>query len=226
MPIGMSDEPGHMDRQRLRIARSQAKARLTAINQIYSAQLLASMRIELGMVVRSASPLLPTLVESEGLTLDDAVKLLGTGVALPPGGGWLDLHAAHRSDCHMLRYYVAGLSRGKRSTPSRYEHRIDLASGGYLLLQVEQHSLELMAYIGCVRLCTRFGRLRIRLPERLTETLLSACVGRLVEEVVDHVSLRGRGWRIEAVEDYGTPLSRQTLVVATGSLPYVMPWAR
>lgn len=94
------------------------------------------------------------------------------------------------------------------------------------MVHVVDHSIELIARIGRVYLFTLFGELRVELDDELPEVILSACIGWLIDEIVDHEALRGRGWRIVAVEESYPPLQGQTLVVATGSVPYRMPWAR
>lgn len=93
-------------------------------------------------------------------------------------------------------------------------------------LEVANHSLEVEGRIGPVKFETLFGTLRIELDCRLPETLAAACVGRLVGDVIDQVSLRGHEWLVTGVEDSYLPHLGQTLVVATGSIAYRMPWAR
>jgi hypothetical protein len=48
----------------------------------------------------------------------------------------------------------------------------------------------------------------------------------LAGEVVDHTALRGRDWRITAIEEPPSPALGQTLVVETGSTVFRMPWTR
>lgn len=91
-------------------------------------------------------------------------------------------------------------------------------------IEVVDHSLEVNARIGPVIFASRFGELRVELVEEVPETLFLGCVGRLIEEVVDHVALRGRGWRVIAVENPELDVG-QVLVVAAGSVEYRMPWA-
>ncbi|MDY7524630.1 hypothetical protein [Sphingomonas sp. 10B4] len=90
-------------------------------------------------------------------------------------------------------------------------------------VRVDVHSIEVRVRLKTVTFDTCFGLLRIELGRHLPETLAIACVGRLVIEVVDHLSLRGSGWRIAAVE--ATSIG-SVLVVVTGSAAYRLQWAR
>lgn len=87
------------------------------------------------------------------------------------------------------------------------------------------HSVELNARIGRVWLETRFGELRVELMDEIPGTIFTACVGRLIEEIVDHEALRGRGWRVVAIEEPSL-VGGQALIVAMGSVGYRMPWMR
>lgn len=80
--------------------------------------------------------------------------------------------------------------------------------------------------MGPVRFGTRFGELRLELIDKIPQTVFIACRGRLVEEVVDHVALHGRKWRIDKVEDAKLPGTGQVLLVLTDPIGYRLPWAR
>lgn len=126
----------------------------------------------------------------------------------------------------VLRHYVAGLHpKGGAAIPS-YGYRMDRATGGWLRIEVMDHSVEVRGGIGPIFFETRFGELRVELTEEIPQTLLTGSIGRLIEEVVDHAALRGRGWRIVAVEDAALPDLGQMVVVMTGSVGYQLPWAR
>lgn len=161
----------------------------------------------------------------EGLTLDDAVALLQPLAGWPSRPRLSGPRGARPLYAHMLRPDVAGVPPMQISESALIGHRFHRAEGGYLHLKVVDHSLELEAQVGPAFMISRFGELRIELDFELPQTLFTACVGRLIEEVVDHQVWRGRGWRIVAIEE-GFVLWSQTLVVAMGSVPYRMPWAR
>ena len=204
----------------------RAHARVHAIDEERSTALQAAFRDEIGAVVRSASPFLISLLGTEGLALDEAVlaleaqpgwprrpRLAGLG---PKGHGFYD---------HVLRKYSAGMLARGLSQPPLHGFTIEIA-GGWIRVEVVDHSLEVSGGIGPVRFRTRFGELRLELIEEMPQTVFIACTGRSVEQVVDHVALRGRGWRIDAVEDARLPVIGQVLVVMTGSVVYRLPWAR
>lgn len=186
---------------------------------------LAAFRAEIGAVVRSASPLLVSLLVGEGLTLDDAAAMLRPQTCWPARPRLSGSLTGRRVHPHLLRYQMIGLSNGQLSEPPLHGRRIERADGGYILVQVADHSIDLNAQIGRVWLETRFGELRVEFMDKVPETLFTGCVGRLIEEVVDHKTLRGRGWRIVAIEETSL-ISGQTLIVATGSVAYTMPWMR
>lgn len=183
---------------------------------------------EIGATVRSASPFLISLVASQGKSVDELVGRIGPGDQWPR---WPSLtrSVGFRAARETHEKFVISTASGWKPTIRLrgFGHRITfLRSGGdWADLEIVKHSLELEGQIGMVKFETLFGTLRLRLDGRLPETLAMACVGRPVEDVIDHASLRGRGWRVTEVDDSASPLA-QTLVVATGSTPYRAPWAR
>lgn len=93
-------------------------------------------------------------------------------------------------------------------------------------LEIVAHSIEVEARIGGLVFETLFGVLRIALERRLPETLAAGCVERLIESVIEHAALCGRGWMITGIEEPVSPTLAQALIVATGSTAYQMPWTR
>lgn len=228
---GMPDAPTDGDRRRIRNARRDARARNREIEAARDAAVVEAFRVELGVAVRSASPLLIAMLAIEGVTLDDAV---GT---LEPMSGWparprLSTTTAKSVNAHLMRYYMATrVSQFARRPPAQITERplvsrmFRRAGGGYVEMQVADHSLEVEVRIGPALIKTRFGELSIELDFDLPATILAGSVGRLVEEIVDHEAWRGRGWRIAATADEDFPLG-QRLIVVTGSIDYRMPWMR
>jgi hypothetical protein len=217
------DAPTAGDRVRLRRARREARARVLLIETAREDALLAAFRAEVGAVVRSASPLLVSLLADEGLTLDGVVALIRPLVYWPARPRLSGRLTGRRVHPHLLRYHMIGLSNGQLSEPPLHCHMIERADGGYLIVQVADHSVELNALIGRLWLETRFGELRVEFMDPIPETIFTASVGHLIEEIVDHHALRGRGWRIVAIQE-PTAVSGQALVVAMGSVEYRMPW--
>lgn len=221
---GPTDPPTLADLHRLRKARVRAHARVAAIDEEHTDALQAAFRKEIGDVVRSASPFLVSLLAIEGLSLDDAVMFLEAQAGWPRRPRLADGGSPGRnSHTHVMRHYFAGMLANGLSLPPLHGCRVDCADRGWIRIEVADHSLEVSGRIGSVRFQTRFGELRLELIDEMPQTLLIACRGRLVEDVVDYVALRGRGWRIAEVNDRSGSCG-QSLVVVTGSVAYRMPW--
>lgn len=80
--------------------------------------LLAAFRAEIGAVVRSASPLLISLLAGEGFTLDRVVALMRPQACWPARPRLSGRLTGRRVHPHLLRYHMIGLSNG--SCPSRH----------------------------------------------------------------------------------------------------------
>ncbi|MET3762749.1 hypothetical protein [Sphingomonas sp. UYEF23] len=223
---GVLDEPTAGDRRRMKNARRKAHARLREIDVARTAAVADAFRAEMAATVRSPSPLLTALLATFDLTLNDAVRRIGPQREWPRRPrlsgpkGYYPLHP------HLLRHHIAGLHPAQISSHPLTGCRFERDNGDFLLLQFVDHSLELNARIGRVLIETRFGELRIEFMDTLPETILASCVGRMIEEIVDHVAWRGRGWRIRSAKDAEWPFLGQRLIVVTGSVSYRMPWAR
>lgn len=225
------DAPTVGDHRRIRNARSKARVRARKIDADRDAALVEAFRTELGEVVRSASPLLISMLAIEGLTLDDAVASLEPKPLWPSRPRLSGSAKGVQMNPHHVRYHALRPSQFMARPPAQITQRpvvarmFDRTGGGYVELQVVDHSLEVEARIGPAWIETRFGELSIELDRQLPGTILADCAGRLVEEIIDHQSWRGRGWRIAAIAEEEYPLGER-LIVATGSVDYRMPWAR
>lgn len=189
----------------------------------------AAYHAELGATVRSVSPFLVALFAAQGILMDHAVTLIEP----PPGwprrprlsmGGAAGIKQVH----HYYRWFTRTIWSGRRPPPSRdgtHGHSLNLGDGDWARIEVFGHSLEVRAQIGGARFDTRFGVLRIELPDALPETLALACIGWRASDIIDHASLREQHWLISGVEEALSPFRGQTLVLATGTLAYTMPWA-
>ncbi|WP_404373678.1 hypothetical protein AB5I39_08495 [Sphingomonas sp. MMS24-J45] len=215
------------DRRVMKVARAEARARVWGIRRGGSGSMRDAFQQEIAATVRSASPFLISLVASQGKSVDGVVA------RIEPADRWPRWPSLHKN----VRF------RPARETHDQFEiwtasgwqptvllrgfgHRIAFLRSGddWADLEIVNHSLEVEGQIGMVKFETLFGTLRVKLDDRLPETLAMACVGRPIGDVIDHASLRGRAWRVIEIDDSASPLA-QTLVVATGSQPYVMPWA-
>ena len=225
------DAPTVGDHRRIRDARRKARVRAREIDAVRDAALFEAFRTEIGEVVRSASPLLISMLAIEGLTLDDAVAGLEPKSLWPSRPRLSGLKKGVPVSPHHIRYQALRPSQFMSRPPTQITQRpvvarmFDRTGGGYVELQVVDHSLEVEARIGPAWIETRFGELSIELDRQLPGTILAGCVGRLVEEIVDHQAWRGRGWRIATIAEEEYPLGER-LIVATGAVDYRMPWVR
>lgn len=219
------DPPSKADHVRLRRARRVARVRLVYSDLRNPERWLAAFREELGSVVRSASPLLVPVLGLHGMTLDDAVY------GVRPARDW--------PICPMLSDWTSGvlhpslplrrpgrMPRHHLTVPPFHGMTIVDTDRERARLQLIDHSLELDGWTGPIRFRTRFGQLRVELTSDLPNALLAACVGRRMEEIVDHPAWRGRDWTIAAAETTDPPWLGQRLFSAVGTIDYKVPWAR
>lgn len=218
------DAPSPADVRRMRTARGTARQAVAAAQASCAASSIEAFRHEIGDTVRSASPFLIALLASDGHLLDDVVE------TIEPGYGWPRrprLSAREHSRPvrkHAFRHVAAGLMP-YNWPDTQLMHGTSVALSGYTSAKVRiiAHSIEVRVRLKTVTLDTCFGLLRIDLGRHLPDTLAMACVDRLVEDVVDHYSLRGHGWRVATVVSSNIG---SVLVVETGSIAYRLPWAR
>lgn len=219
------DAPTDADHRRARAARCKARARFGEIEAARDAAASEAFRVELGAVVRSASPMLGPMLAAAGRTLDEMAERIEPPLGWPRRPRLSRPGNAYKFSARALWHYLAAGYPKWPPSQSLPSCEIRRGDGDYIVVRVVEHSLELAALIGRVRLETRFGELRVEPLDKLPETILAASAGRLLEEIVDHDAWRGRGWRIVAIEE-ADGSSAQTLVVATGSIDYRMPWSR
>lgn len=217
------------DRRRIRDARAVARAALGAMSRDDEEQVRDVFRQEIGANVRSASPFLLSLVGSRGESIDRLVDQLRPAPRWPRSPALSARPAVQfRRVREPYRRFVIGTSTGDREVIRwrGFGHGTLFMQAGddWACLEVVDHSLEVEARIGPVKLETLFGVLRVELDHPVPHTLAAACVGRSACEVVDHPALRGHHWRIEAVEEPPLPTLGQTLVIETGSVAFRMPW--
>lgn len=218
------DAPRPADARRMRAARGKARRAIIEAEARYVMSSTEAFRYEIGATVQSASPFLIVLLASDGMLLDDVVEMFEPGCGWPRrprlslrGNAWL-------AGKHALRHVAAGLGHYVwPDTLLMHGCSVDLSGYTSANVRIISHSVEVRVRLRTVTFDTCFGLLRIELGRRLPETLAIACVGRLVEEIVDHSSLRGSGWKVAAVEP---SINGSVLVVDTGSVDYKLPWAR
>lgn len=219
------------DRGRIRNARLEARERLRETGRNGHGLIKAIFQREIGTNVRSASPFLLALLASHGEEIDVLVDRIVPAPRWPRSPALSKRPASlFRRAREPYREFVIGTPSGDKKVIRMrgFGHGLLFASSGddWACLDVVDHSLEVEARIGSVRIETLFGVLRIELDFGIPEALAIACVGRPVGDVVAHAALCGRDWPLTGVEDTSSPFFGQTLIAETGSVPFRMPWMR
>jgi hypothetical protein len=218
------------DRCRIRDARIDARERLRGVRRDDASFLRRIFQEEIGKNVRSVSPFLLSFVASKGESIDLLVDRIAPAPRWPraPALSSRPVVQFRRPREPYREFYVSTASGDRKVVRVRgFGHGMIFMHSGddWACLEVVDHSLEIEVRIGPLKLETLFGVLRIELDHRLPDTLAAACLGRLAGEVVDHAALRGRDWRITAIEEPSSFVG-QTLVIETGSTAFRMPWTR
>ena len=227
----LTDPATMSDRQRFREARAAARVAVREADREDSGSRRAAFRQEVGTNVRSASPFLLSLAASAGEQVDRLLDRLDPGLHWPRYPALSSNPAMRfRRLREPPRRFVIATPDGDREAVRRrgFGHTvpINLSGTDRACLEVVEHSLEVEARIGPVRLETLFGVLRVELDAPLPDTVAAATIGWRIGDVIDHASLRGHPWPIVAVEEPPSPSSGQTLVVETGSVAFRIPWMR
>ncbi|NJR80062.1 hypothetical protein [Sphingomonas corticis] len=149
-----------------------------------------------------ASPLLLAILDAEGLAVAQVLDVMTPppdwpdGLALPPRG-W-------KRSRHLLRTLASGDTAANRSLMRRLGHggvaiRAPAQGVGVFDAWVEGDALAGAYGLGESELVVIGGEARLRLPEGVPEIELVAAVGRMLDHVVDHPLLAGRGYRVHRV---------------------------
>lgn len=221
-------EPDAEDLARIVLARASSRLAITEAWETFSDEALVAFRVELATCVSRISAFALSLVETEGLSVDALVGLM------EPGPGWPFRPMAHRRATfggYALRHVAAtGRAASHRPAADCFKCHLgrlsfNLHSGGRVRLYVADHSIEVVGRVGPTGIETSHGTLRLQVPGPMSRRLREASVGALASDVVDMPALRGRDWRVSAVESR-LPSPGWALVVQVGSRPFRMPWAR
>lgn len=227
----LTDPTTTSDRLRIREARAAARAAILEVSRDDEGAVRQIFRQEIGTNVRSASPFAQSLAASQGETVERLVERISPPSRWPRSPA-LSARAALQfgRPREPYRRFVIGTATGDREAIRLrglgHATVFMQSRGDWASLEVVDHSLEVEARIGPVKFETLFGVLRIELDHPIPQALAMACVGRSLCEVVDHPALREHYWSITSIEEPPTPTLGQTLVVATGSVAFRMPWMR
>lgn len=189
-------------------------------------------RLYLQTTVTKVSQLATDLAGHNGLTLGDVARRLplpdtwpwrpGTRPAMVTTGRWRPIGSAVR--------LKGSLSSSRfRSWPrlGRFAAHIRPFGddAGELAFAAVDDTLEAVARLGSCIVQTFQGVGRLLLPEPLPETFVAALPGRLLDDLVRHPVLTGRGYVITEVEE--AEFDRAHVVTFLNALrPHSMPWAK
>lgn len=228
-PVPVGFEGTDRDVAILRVARSTARRRVRAIDEARRLLMLDAFRLELGATIRCVTPLLAPLLALNDTTLDEAVW------AIEPPGGW--------PRYPRIGTFVAGQACGCRSTHRSFTFAagamtrcpfcchdrgalFSITSGSWFRIDVFRHSLEVTGRLGSMRFATELGKLNIQIDANLPLTVRTACIGRMVGDVIDHEVFQDQSWKIVATVDAPYQFDRQVLIIETNFTQYRTPWAR
>lgn len=219
--------PNTLDLTKLVLARASTRLALGHANDAFADAMLAAFRQEIAATVRSVSPLLDSLVASLGTSVDDLVP------SLRPVPGWPDWPRLPVSGAQQTS--VAGVAPGTASEAAWrarttafgpeicHSLTIQPSYDERLMIHVVDHSLEVAAWLGSIRLRSLFGAFRMAVPRADWQAPYPPHVGDRLEDLVTQPALRGRGWTVAAVDRQGSSRDYR-LSVRTGSRAYSLPW--
>jgi hypothetical protein len=196
------------DEARLAAGR-RARQEARALDRLVEAARLTSFRSYLAATVNGMSSIVPDVLSMAG---SDARRALGR---IRPGHLWPD-NTRRRSKPRspMAAYYNRSLS-----TPRIGDAVILDGLRDWIEAAIYGESLEVVLRGPGYTLTTHTGTALLKL-ESLPNTVVEACVGRAIEDVVDHQLLRGRGFVIARAAQVGAA----TMVsFDVGSLPLQVP---
>lgn len=188
--------PEPLDLTRLVLARASTRLALDHANDAFSDALLLAFRRELGATVRSVSPLLVALLDACAMDLDECVS------SIRPVPGWPDRPTLPVSGPH--RDGSKGTVRGGSEAAWRARAKafaphdchactIYPAGGERLTVHVVDHSIEVAAWLGPIRLRSLFGAFQLSMPRDEWRAPYPPHAGDDLDALVGHPGLRDRG---------------------------------
>ncbi|AGH50180.1 hypothetical protein G432_12295 [Sphingomonas sp. MM-1] len=193
------------------LARRRACDEALVIDRLVETLRLASFRSFLASTVVSMSAIVPSVLDMVGSDVPSALQRIRPGHLWPRSTS-----RAGRSPAS------SALGRKDLVWPMRIGDAV-MADG--ILAWVEAailgSSLDIVLRAGGVELATYAGVARLQVDDRLPDTVLSACEGRPLDQIVDHPLLRGRGYVVD-----GAYQARDASVLTfdVGRRSLEMPW--
>ena len=213
--------PNAADLLRLRKARTRARVEVISAGTAYTDARRAAFNKELASTVRCASPFLLSLLTLEALDLRDVIGRVKPMAEWPHYPRLSRVIGTGAKVTHAFRYRANGLAPRYPAPGDESLHGLNLPldDGGWAQIRIVAHSVEVRATIGTLVFETRFGKLRITTAKPLPIAITVGTIGRLVDDVVGHPTIDGRGWRVLSAEN---STAATIFVVATGAARWSM----
>lgn len=208
-------------------AGKRAREEARTIDRLVESMRLASFRSYLAATVRSMSAIVPDVLSIAGSDVGSALQLIR------PGHSWPSTTVARKAS---VRSHIARPSRRGPTSPSFADPRAashllapvigdaiiaDGVPGDWIAAMIVGDSLEVVLRSDGYELSTHAGTAYLKMAGSLPATVIAACEGRLLGEVVDHPLLRSSGFVIERA---GQAAGSSIIVFNVGQVSLEVPW--
>jgi hypothetical protein len=189
------------------------------------AERLRLYRLHLQATIRRVSPLISDSAAFAGSRL----RVLVEDLSPPPSWPWRMAGTPFHNPFRAAKCSANGpasLTRPgvlRKAGAKNWLTRSFNGMRGELSLVVEGGSLEAFVSLGTAYMQTHAGVASVMLPDPLPETVAAALPGRLLEELVQHPIIDGRGYVVDQVHP-PTHWPGHVVIFRTGLLPFDMPW--
>lgn len=202
------------------IAGKRAREEALMLDRLVETLRLASFRSFLSATVDSMSSLVPDVLEMAGSDVASTLQRIRPGHMWPSITRLEDQYG--RTGPAFNRKVRVGGKLVTRPAPLMGDAVIaEGALGDWVEAKVVGGSLEVTLRSGGFELTTQDGTGYIRLAGKLPATVLAACPGRPLAEVIDHPLLRPRGFVIDRATDVA---GASSLTFNVGRLALQLPW--
>ena len=203
------------------VAGKRARDEVVEIKRKMERMRLASFRSYLGATVNTMSSLVPDVLALVGWDIASALQRMRPADAWPRITGFEAEYG--RTKPRWSRLIKVGGGYARRPAPPIWTGVIaEGTPGDRVEASIRGGSLDVTLQGDRFRLSTQDGTGYIQIEASLPDTVIAACVGRPLADLVDHPLLRSKDFVIEhAAQLGGTALSFDT-----GRLDLVLPWQK
>jgi len=201
------------------IAGKRAREEARMLNRLIESMRLASFRSYLSATVTSMSAPVPDVLAYAGSGVVEAMQ------HLRPGHQWPAV--TKRRSTHPQNAMALNAAKARKVCPWRPEPLIadtvvsDWENGSFVEAKVYGSSLEVKVRAEDFVFFTHDGTGFVMLEQSLPDTVVTACVGHRVSDVIEHALLGGREWVIAEAAQVG---GGSSLAFDVGRSPVSTPW--